>query len=200
MTLLAPLASTRRTCRNALNGKRLNRGALLVSILAWTGLPSAAQATTFAVTLSNPLFPSASVDAIDVGNDQGFIASIPLPTSPEPLEFPWDIDSVNGRLFAIGTGQDNGTSPPTRTLDEVDAGTIWSTLLDGSDPQLLASGLDRPLHLDVTPDGSTVFFAEQGTGSGTTFQNDGRIARLDVATGVMGSERAAGGCIGTRIG
>lgn len=152
------------------------------ALLTSTGLAGLAEASTLAFTRTSPLLPAIAIDAILVG-ESGSFTSVPLPTAPEPLEFPWDIDFANGRLFVVGIGQDNGTTPETRQLDDVDAGTIWSMRPDGSDPRIHASGLDRPLHLDVTPDGSTIFFAEQGTGSAGTFEDDGRIGRLDVETG-----------------
>jgi sugar lactone lactonase YvrE len=134
---------------------------------------------------ANPLFPSNSLDLLRSGPAGGNYTERPLPGGAMPLEFPWDVAYANGRIYIIGAGQDNGTMPPGRVFDFEGKGTIWSVKPDGSDPQLHASGLNRPLHLDVTPDGATIYFSEQGSGEGSSFGDNGRVARLDLATGAV---------------
>jgi len=137
-------------------------------------------AQTIAFTQSNPLLPGNSFDAAFVGEPDDF-ADLPL---PDGLEFPWDIEynPAKDRFFVVGAGADDGTSPPERVFNFNNRGTIWSFNRDGSDPVQHASGLNRPLYLDVSSDGQTVYFAEQGEGQGSSFQDNGRIGRLDVAT------------------
>ena len=159
----------------------VSRTALIVSIGA-CGLmfTPRVNADELAFTTSNPLFPSSSFDGLQVGEPGGF-SGVSLRSG---LEFLWDIDynAASDRFYVIGAGDDAGESPPGREFNFNNTGTIWSFDRDGSNAVQHASGLDRPLHLDVTPDGQTVFFAEQGEGQGDTFANNGRIGRLDVAT------------------
>jgi len=148
-------------------------------------IPVAAAQTDIAFTTTNPLVTGSSFDTLQVGPAGGTFTNVPLPTSPDELEFPWDVDFANGRLFVMGYGQDDGTSPTNRTLNATDRGTLWSMNLDGSDPQLLASELDRSPFLDVSPDGSTIYFSQEGSGVEGTFGDDGRVSRLNVATGTV---------------
>ncbi len=136
-----------------------------------------------AFTQTNPGFPSSSFDAIQIG-EMGAFTTLPLPAG---LEFPWDIDycPTTDRLFVAGAGQDDGTAPPNREFISDNRGSIWSFNLDGSDPVQHAAGLNRSVYIDVTPDGQTVFFSEEGEGEGSGFQNNGRVARLDVATNTI---------------
>jgi DNA-binding beta-propeller fold protein YncE len=156
--------------------------AIAILLLQSTGLLAQPQ---IAFTQSNPLFFAQSQDALRTGAAGGPYADVPLPGGSNPLEFPWDVDYANGRLYVVGAGQDSGTSPPNREFNADGLGTIWSMRLDGSGAQLHASGLNRPLHLDVTPDGSAIYFSEQGSGEGATFGNNGRVARIDTATNTI---------------
>lgn len=160
------------------------RTALVLSVAACgLAFTPRSHAETVAFTQSSQGFPANSFDEINVG-EPGSFTSLPLPSG---LEFPWDIDynATTDRFFVIGAGNDGGTEPPTRAFNFNNAGTIWSFDRDGSNPIQHASGLDRPQHLDVSADGQTVFFAEQGEGQGDSFQNNGRIGRLDVATNTI---------------
>lgn len=159
----------------------VSRTALVLTVAACgLAFTPRSHAETVAFTQSSQGFPANSSDEINVGK-QGSFTSLPLPSG---LEFPWDIDynAATDRFFVIGAGSDDGTDPPTREFNTDNRGTIWSFKRDGSEPIQHASGLDRPLHLDVSSNGQTVFFAEQGEGRASTFKNDGRIGRLDVAT------------------
>jgi len=138
-----------------------------------------AQADQTAFTQTFTGFPANSFDKINVG-EAGSISSLPLPSG---LDFPFDIDynAATDRFFVVGAGSDNGTEPLVREFDD-QQGSVWSFNRDGSNPIQHASGLNRPQFLDVSSDGRTVFVGEQGTGSGPTFQDNGRILRLDVPT------------------
>lgn len=148
-----------------------------------------------AFTTTNFIFPTSSSDEVLVG-ESGDVDPTDLPGSdlgsfldvlPPGLVFPWDIDyhAASDKFFAVGAGSDNDTAPPSREFHFNDSGTIWSFDRDGSNPKLLASGLNFPQHLDVSSDGGTVYFAEQGAGVGNDFQDNGRIGRLDVSSGAV---------------
>jgi len=149
---------------------------LILALAGLTPAPAAGQ-TEIAFTQTFTGFPGSSFDEINVG-EPGSFASLSLPSG---LEFPFDIDfnAATNRFFVIGAGSDNGTEPPSRGFDD-QQGSLWSFSRDGSDPIQHVSGLNRPQFFDVSNDGQTVFVGEQGTGSGSTFQDNGRILRLDV--------------------
>jgi len=149
--------------------------------LALLGPVGAASANDFAFTMTQPLFPSSSFDDLQIG-EAGDLTSLPLPSG---LEFPWDVDVVGDRLFVVGAGQDDGTTPPSRQFNTDNRGEIWSMDFDGSDAVQHASGLDFPQFLDVSPDGSTVYFGQAGEGFGSSFADNGLISRLDTATNTV---------------
>jgi len=160
-------------------------------------IPVAAAAEEIAFTTTNFIFPTSSVDEVLVGEAGDVNATDPFGSGsdlgsftnvlPAGLEFPWDIDynAATDRYFVAGAGNDGGTAPPSRSFNFGNAGTIWSFKRDGSDPIQHASGLDFPQHLDVSSDGQTLYFAQSGSGVGSTFDDNGRISRLDLSTNTV---------------
>jgi len=88
--------------------------------LALLGPVGAASANDFAFTMTQPLFPSSSFDDLQIG-EAGDLTSLPLPSG---LEFPWDVDVVGDRLFVVGAGQDDGTTPPSRQFNTANRGAV----------------------------------------------------------------------------
>ena len=162
-----------------MNGKKHTDLAMFAGALAMAMAPAAfGQGVAF--TQSNTLQPAFAADSIRSNLGGGLFGDLLASSElPEGLGLPADIDfnPADGLLYVIAVAEEEGQDPLVGGL-----GSVWSIDPATGDAQKLVGGLNAPQFLDFSGDGTALFFSEQGTGAGATFQNDGRVQRLDLTT------------------